>query len=92
VSRFIFHKICRMEDVPSGQIRFFQVEATPVLWQTAPIKSSLSTGCALIDRTPFDGARLWPYPDGPDREGHIVDGPWQHFHYDIRTGENFYPN
>ena len=31
---------------------------------------------------PLEGAQLWD---------HLLDCPWHHFQYDIRTGENYFP-
>jgi nitrite reductase/ring-hydroxylating ferredoxin subunit len=71
-----------VEEIPPGRTAYFSVGSTPVL--LANVEGSLFAvqGICPHQNNPFEGACLY---------GHLVDCPWHHFEYDVRTGENHYP-
>ncbi len=72
----------RVEDLPPGRTKLVYLEAKPVLlvnWQGTVY--ALSGVCPHQGKL-LEGATVWD---------HVVDCPWHHFQFDVRTGENFYP-
>jgi nitrite reductase/ring-hydroxylating ferredoxin subunit len=77
-----FQKIADLSEIPPGKTKFLRIETTPVL--LARVRNEIF---ALHGRCPhqnnaFEGAMLFEY---------LVDCPWHHFEYDVRTGENYFP-
>jgi nitrite reductase/ring-hydroxylating ferredoxin subunit len=77
-----FHKVGRVEEVPPGQTRYYNVEGKPVLLANWSGRIYALSGLCPHRLNPLEDAVLWD---------HLVDCPWHHFQYDIRTGENYFP-
>ncbi len=71
-----------MEEVPPGRTRFVKVNGRPVILANREGKIYALGGICPHQGNPFEGACLWDY---------LLDCPWHHFQFDIRTGENVYP-
>ena len=77
-----FHKLARVEEVPPGKTRFVCVGQLPVV-----LANWDGQIYALYGRCPhrnfsLQEATMWD---------HLLDCPWHHFQYDVRTGGNFFP-
>ena len=71
-----------MEEVPPGKTKYLVIGKRPFVlanWNGAIYALS---GLCPHQQNPLEGATLW---------GHLIDCPWHHFQYDIRTGENWFP-
>lgn len=77
-----FHKLGRVEDIPPGRTKYYTVDGRPVLLAHCEGRIFALSGTCPHRSNPLDGAVLW---------GHLVDCPWHHFQYDVRTGENYFP-
>lgn len=77
-----FQKVARVEDVPPGQTRFLRIGGRPLLLVNSAGLIHAFTGICPHRQFPLEGATL---------SGHLLDCPWHHFQYDVRTGENHYP-
>lgn len=77
-----FHRAGRVDEVPPGQTRFVQVNGTPVLLANRAGEIYALYGLCSHRGHPLEGATLWD---------DLVDCPWHHFQYDLRTGGNYYP-
>jgi 3-phenylpropionate/trans-cinnamate dioxygenase ferredoxin component len=71
-----------VEEVPLGTTRYCTVDGKPVLLANDGGDIFAMDGLCPHRLYPLEGAGLW--------QG-IVDCPWHHFQYDVRTGENLYP-
>jgi 3-phenylpropionate/trans-cinnamate dioxygenase ferredoxin component len=87
LSRFLgmnveFHFVANVRDVPRGACRCFMVGGRGVLLCERDGRYyGLSPSCPH-QGLPLDGARLW---------GDLIDCPWHHYQFDVKTGENAYP-
>ncbi len=77
-----FEKLGRVEEVPTGRTKFVTVRGRPVLLANYAGRIYATYGICPHRGNPLEGAQLWDY---------LVDCPWHHFEYDVRTGENHYP-
>ena len=77
-----FHKVGRVEEVPPGRTKYYSVEGKPVLLANRSGRIYALSGLCPHRWNPLEDAVLWD---------HLVDCPWHHFQYDIRTGENYFP-
>jgi 3-phenylpropionate/trans-cinnamate dioxygenase ferredoxin component len=77
-----FVKIARVEEIPPGQTRFFHIENRPVLVANAGGEYIATHGLCPHRNNPLEGATL---------VGYLLDCPWHHFQFDLRTGENHFP-
>jgi 3-phenylpropionate/trans-cinnamate dioxygenase ferredoxin subunit len=77
-----FYQLGRVEDIPPGSTKSYVVEGKPVLLASLSGQIFAMHGLCPHRSNPLEGAVLW---------GHLVDCPWHHFQYDVRTGENFFP-
>ena len=77
-----FQKLARAEDIPPGQTKFLCVGEAPVI--LANWAGQIYALCGLCPHrsNPLEGATMWD---------HLLDCPWHHFQYDVRTGENYFP-
>lgn len=75
-------RAAHISEVPPGTTRVVRLDYRPVL--LANWEGHLFAFVAVCphQRNPLDGAQLW---NGQ------VECPWHHFRYDLRTGENTYP-
>ncbi|PSB06191.1 Rieske (2Fe-2S) protein [filamentous cyanobacterium CCP1] len=74
--------VARVEDIPQGQTRLVEVEQQPVLLIHESDGFYAVEGLCSHQNLPLEGGQVW--------RG-VLDCPWHHFQYDIRTGENLYP-
>ena len=77
-----FVRVARTSEVPAGRAKVFWVKGWPIA-----LLSDGGTYCALHglcshQQKPLDGGSVW--------RG-VLDCPWHHFQYDVRTGTNLYP-
>jgi nitrite reductase/ring-hydroxylating ferredoxin subunit len=77
-----FRKLCRAEEVPPGRTKYVCLGPTSVVLANWEGEIYAFGGTCAHQGLPLDGARLWD---------HLLDCPWHHFQYDVRTGENYYP-
>jgi len=78
----MFHFAARVDEVPPGTTRFCCIEGQGTVLAHWEGHIYALAGICPHRNNPLEGARLW---------GHLLDCPWHHFQYDIRTGENHYP-
>jgi nitrite reductase/ring-hydroxylating ferredoxin subunit len=76
------YKAGRVDDVSPGRTRVCTIEGKLVMLANWDGHVFATSGLCPHRGNPLDGAVLW---------GPLVDCPWHHFQYDIRTGENYYP-
>jgi nitrite reductase/ring-hydroxylating ferredoxin subunit len=72
----------RVEDIPPGHTRFFCFDGKPVLVANRSGEFFALHGMCPHRGHSLEGAQLWD---------HLIDCPWHHFEYDVRTGENYFP-
>jgi 3-phenylpropionate/trans-cinnamate dioxygenase ferredoxin subunit len=77
-----FYRVARTEEIPPNQTRYYCVEGRPLVIAHRDGRFFALDGICPHRGNPLDGAILW---------GDLIDCPWHHFQYDIRTGENVYP-
>jgi nitrite reductase/ring-hydroxylating ferredoxin subunit len=77
-----FHRAGRVEHVPPGRTSFWTLDGRPVLLANFEGRIYALSGLCPHRLNPLEGAVLWD---------HLVDCPWHHFQYDVRTGENVFP-
>ncbi len=77
-----FKKLARADEIPPGQTRFFCPGKTPVI--LANYRGSIYAlhGICPHQYNPLEGAILWD---------HLLECPFHHFQFDVRTGANHYP-
>ena len=78
-----FRKLCEVDDVRPGTTKYCQLADRAVLLVNCEGRIYATEGLCPHQSNPLEGATLW---------GCLVDCPWHHFQYDVRTGENHYPN
>lgn len=77
-----FRRAGRVDEVPPGRTKYCTVAGKPVLLANWAGHVFATEGLCPHRRNPLEGARIWEW---------LVDCPWHHFQYDVRTGENHYP-
>ena len=77
-----FQKLARVEDVPPGHTKFIRVGETPVVLANWEGQVYAAYGICPHQSNPLEGAKVW---------NHLLECPWHHFQFDVRTGENHYP-
>lgn len=77
-----FCKLARVDEIPPGQTRVFSAGETPVVLANCRGEIYALYGKCPHRNNPLDGAMLWDC---------LLDCPWHHFQYDVRTGENHFP-
>ena len=77
-----FQKLARAEEVPPGQTKFLCVGVAPVILANWAGQIYALYGLCPHRNNPLEGATMWD---------HLLDCPWHHFQYDVRTGENYFP-
>jgi 3-phenylpropionate/trans-cinnamate dioxygenase ferredoxin component len=68
--------------IPPGQMQMVQVGECPILIVNEEGVFYALQGLCAHQQLPLVGGKVW--------RG-VLDCPWHHFQYDIRTGENLYP-
>lgn len=74
--------VARVEEIPPGQTRMLQVGQCLILLVNDQGAFYALQGLCGHQNLPLAGGKVW--------QG-VLDCPWHHFQYDIRTGENLYP-
>lgn len=77
-----FQKLARVEDIPPGHTKFICDGEQPVLLANYQGQVHALHGRCGHQGKPLEGAVLWDQ---------LIDCPWHHFQYDVRTGENIFP-
>jgi 3-phenylpropionate/trans-cinnamate dioxygenase ferredoxin subunit len=77
-----FRKLARAEEVPPGKTKFVRAGATPVILANWNGRIYALYGLCPHQNNPLEDATMWD---------HLLDCPWHHFQYDVRTGENVFP-
>jgi nitrite reductase/ring-hydroxylating ferredoxin subunit len=77
-----FQKVARVDDVPPGRTHFVCVGNNPLILANYESRIYASFGLCPHQNNPLEGAVLWD---------NLIDCPFHHFQYDIRTGENYFP-
>ena len=79
-----FQKLARLEEVPPGHTKFvYAAGGSPVILANYRGEIHALHGLCADQQKPLDGAILWD---------NLLDCPWHHFQYDVRTGENYFPS
>jgi len=78
----MFFFAARIDDIPPGQTLYRILQGRPVVLANWEGHIYALAGICPHRRNPLEGARLWD---------HLLDCPWHHYEYDIRTGANYYP-
>jgi len=74
--------LARVEEIPPGHTRMVQVGSCLILLVNDRGGFYALQGLCGHQNLPLAGGKVW--------QG-VLDCPWHHFQYDIRTGENLYP-
>lgn len=77
-----WYRTGRVDEIPPGRTAFCCPAGKPVLLANWSGAFFALDGLCPHRRNPLEGAVLWD---------HLVDCPWHHFQYDVRTGQNHYP-
>ena len=79
-----FQKLARLDDVPPGHTKFvYAAGGAPVILANYQGQVHALHGLCAHQQKPLDGAILWD---------NLLDCPWHHFQYDVRTGQNHFPS
>ena len=76
-------KLARAAEVPPGRTRFVCAARAPLILANYQGRIYALDGLCPHQNNPLEGAVLW---------GSLLDCPFHHFQYDVRTGENHFPN
>ena len=77
-----FVKLARADEIPPGQTRFFHAGKTPVILANCRGAIHALHGICPHQFNRLEGAILWD---------HLLECPFHHFQFDVRTGENHFP-
>lgn len=77
-----FQKLARVDEIPPGETKFLRVGESPVVLARWSGQIYALHGMCPHQNNFLEGARMWD---------HLIDCPWHHFQYDVRTGENHFP-
>lgn len=80
MSRFI--KVAMVDDVPPGTMRAVEAAGRRLLLINLGGHIHALDACCPHRGGPLDQGELW--------QG-MLECPWHHYRYDVRTGENLYP-
>ncbi len=78
----LYVTVAKVEEILPGQTRMLQVGRCPILIVNDQGKFYALQGLCGHQNLPLAGGKVY--------QG-VLDCPWHHFQYDIRTGENLYP-
>ena len=78
-----FEKLTAVDQVPPGRTKFLCVGLTPVILANWAGRIYALEGICPHQKNPLEGATMW---------NHLLDCPFHHFQYDVRTGENYFPS
>lgn len=74
--------VARVEEIPLGKTQKVQLGQCLILLVNDAGAFYALHGLCGHQNLPLEGGKVW--------QG-VLDCPWHHFQYDIRTGENLYP-
>lgn len=74
--------VARVDEIPPGQTRMVKISEYLILLVNDQGAFYALQGLCAHQNLPLAGGKVW--------QG-VLDCPWHHFQYDIRTGENLYP-
>lgn len=77
-----FVKLLRAEAIPHGRTRFVCSGETPIILANYQGRIHALHGLCPHKNNPLEGAVLWD---------NLLDCPFHHFQFDVRTGENYFP-
>jgi 4a-hydroxytetrahydrobiopterin dehydratase len=77
-----FVRVADAADIPADRTRFYRISGRPLVIAHRAGRFYALGGICPHQGNPLEGAILWD---------DLIDCPWHHFQYDIRTGENRYP-
>jgi len=77
-----FEKVARIEDVSIGKTKFLCARDTPMILANFEGRIYALHGICPHQENPLEGATMWD---------HLIDCPYHHYMYDVRTGENYFP-
>ena len=77
-----FRKLARAENIPPGKTRFLCADDSPVVLANWEGRIYALYGRCPHQNNPLEGATMWD---------NLINCPFHHFQYDVRTGENHYP-
>jgi 3-phenylpropionate/trans-cinnamate dioxygenase ferredoxin subunit len=75
-------RVVRVEEVAPGATKLVCVEGTPVVLVNDDGRVYALYGLCSHQHQPLAGGKVW--------KG-VLDCPWHHFQWDLKTGENLYP-
>ena len=75
-------RVAAIHNVPCGRTYFVCVGATPLILANYKGEIHALSGICPHQQNPLEGAVLWD---------HLIDCPFHHFQFDVRTGENHFP-
>lgn len=75
-------RLAALEDIPPGKSKLFWVEDLPVVVVNDEGKVYALYGLCSHQHKSLEGGMVW--------KG-VLDCPWHHFQWDLKTGENVYP-
>ena len=79
----MFVKVGRVEDVSPGRTLLVRAGETPVVLANHQGRIYALYGLCSHRGNPLEGAVLWD---------HLIECPYHHFQYNVRTGENQFPS
>lgn len=74
--------LARVDEVPPGRTKFVHAGHRLILLANYAGRIYALHGLCPHQGNPLEGAVLWD---------HLIDCPFHHFQYDVRTGENYFP-
>lgn len=77
-----FRKIALIEEIPPGRTGYFCLDTGPVVVANVGGEIFALSGTCPHQQNPLEGATLID---------HLLDCPWHHFQFDVRTGRNHFP-
>ena len=80
--RMAFQKLALVNEVPAGGTKYVCVRNTPVVLANWEGRIYALYGLCPHQNNPLEGAILWD---------NLIDCPFHHFQYDVKTGENYFP-
>lgn len=75
-------RVARLEEVPPGGTKLVWVDNIPIVLVNDAGTIYALYGLCSHQNNPLKGGNVW--------KG-VLDCPWHHFQWDIRTGENVFP-
>jgi 3-phenylpropionate/trans-cinnamate dioxygenase ferredoxin subunit len=75
-------RVAALPDVPRGRTHFVCVGSKPLILANYQGEIHALSGICPHRQNPLEGAVLWD---------NLIDCPFHHFQFDVRTGENHFP-